>query len=90
MDRVKRKKTKSPLKAIRYFCLECLGESPEEVKNCTCPDCPLYPFRFGKNPYRKKKTITKEHLRKLQKGKQQPSSIFSESSLYMRNNPHSE
>lgn len=45
----------NPVKAIRAFCLECAGESPIDVKECTAPDCPLYPFRFGKNPYRKKR-----------------------------------
>ena len=23
----------------------------EDVKGCTAPDCPLYDFRLGKNPY---------------------------------------
>ena len=43
----------SPVKAIRAFCLECV-ETPLDVKNCTAPGCPLYPFRFGKNPYIKR------------------------------------
>ena len=43
----------TPLNAIRAFCLECVCWSSDEVKNCTNPLCPLYPFRFGKNPSRK-------------------------------------
>ena len=43
----------TPLKAIRYQCLECLGWSASEVKNCTGKLCPLYPYRFGHNPERK-------------------------------------
>ena len=43
----------SPVKAIRAFCLECV-ETPLDVKNCTAPGCPLYPFRFGRNPYIKR------------------------------------
>jgi hypothetical protein len=43
----------SPLKAIRLKCLDCSGDSANEVKLCPCRDCELYPFRFGKNPYRK-------------------------------------
>lgn len=44
----------SPIKAIREFCLECCGGSSNDVKTCTAPRCPLYAFRFGKNPYIKR------------------------------------
>jgi len=43
----------NPLKAIRKNCLACSGGSAVEVKECTITTCPLYPFRFGKNPGRK-------------------------------------
>lgn len=46
--------TKSPVKAIREFCLECCGGSSAEVKSCTATKCPLYAFRFGRNPYVKR------------------------------------
>lgn len=42
---------KSPAKAIRAYCLDCTGNQPSEVRNCTIKRCPLYPFRFGKNPF---------------------------------------
>ena len=42
----------TPLKAIRLHCLECMGWSWKEVELCTGKLCPLYPFRFGKNPSR--------------------------------------
>lgn len=45
---------KSPLKAIRAKCLDC-NYTSNEVKECPCTDCPLHPFRFGKNPYSKRK-----------------------------------
>lgn len=45
---------KSPIKAIREFCLECCGGNSADVKSCTAPRCPLYAFRFGKNPYIKR------------------------------------
>jgi hypothetical protein len=45
----------SPLKAIRYQCLECVGWSPYEVNHCTDKLCPLYPYRFGKVPGHKGK-----------------------------------
>jgi hypothetical protein len=43
----------SPLKAIRAKCLDCAYDS-SEVRLCPCTDCPLWPFRFGKNPYIKR------------------------------------
>lgn len=41
----------SPVKAIRAYCLECVGHQKNEVKNCTITACPLFPFRFGRNPF---------------------------------------
>lgn len=43
----------TPLKAIRAKCLDC-NYTSNEVKLCPCTDCPLWPFRFGKNPYVKR------------------------------------
>ena len=40
------------LKAIRAKCLDCSGGMPSEVRDCLVPDCALFPFRFGKNPWR--------------------------------------
>lgn len=42
----------SPVKAIRAYCLECVGNQPSEVRNCEIHRCPLHPFRFGKSPFR--------------------------------------
>jgi len=46
-------KSLSPLKAIKAHCLDCCGGSRREVKACEIADCPLHPFRLGKNPHRK-------------------------------------
>ena len=46
-------KTKSPLKAIRAKCLDCCAGQPKEVKLCPIEECPIYPYRFGKNPKRR-------------------------------------
>jgi hypothetical protein len=50
--RVKGGKTKivtlTRKKAIRLFCVECMGFSPIEPANCTAPLCPLYPYRLGR------------------------------------------
>jgi len=35
---------------IRKYCMECVGDSYDEIKNCTDLDCPLYPYRFGHAP----------------------------------------
>ena len=32
---------------VRAFCVECMGGEAHEVPNCTSPDCPLYPWRWG-------------------------------------------
>lgn len=44
----------NPVKAIREKCLECSNGQPSEVKYCPVEKCPLYPFRLGKNPFRKR------------------------------------
>ena len=55
----------NPVKAIRAFCLDCCGGSSMMVKGCSAPDCALYPFRFGKNPYRKRREMTEEERQVL-------------------------
>ena len=50
MDSIKAGKRVSPLRAIRSFCLECVGYNYEEVARCVSEEtCPLWRFRFGKN-----------------------------------------
>tara|TARA_R100001369_G_scaffold46737_3_gene73115 strand:- start:15360 stop:15602 length:243 start_codon:yes stop_codon:yes gene_type:complete len=41
------------LKAIKKNCIECSGGSFAEVKECTVYKCHMWPFRLGKNPWRK-------------------------------------
>ena len=53
-------KITSPLKAIRAWCLYCSNDSAYEVKLCADKTCPLYEFRLGHNPYRKKREYTEE------------------------------
>lgn len=54
-----------PLKAIRAKCLECCCDQVVEVRLCDMTDCPLWPFRMGRNPYRKKRTLTDEQKARL-------------------------
>lgn len=46
-------KNLSPLKSIRLNCLECSNQQPALVRECNITDCPLWKYRFGKNPRRK-------------------------------------
>jgi hypothetical protein len=46
--------TRSPLKAIRAHCVDCSGQSRAEVRLCAVKNCPLFPFRMGRNPNRKR------------------------------------
>ena len=59
MRQHKPKKVKSPAKAIREMCIECMGSRENEgylklISDCGSPDCALFEFRFGKNPYNRK------------------------------------
>jgi len=42
----------SPMRGIRGKCLDCSGGSSIEVELCKVRDCPLWPFRLGRNPPR--------------------------------------
>lgn len=55
----------NPVKAIREKCIDCCGGSYSEVKLCPCTNCALYPFRFGKNPYRQRREMTDEQKKVL-------------------------
>ena len=50
-------KYKTPLQAIKKFCLECSGDSPKERRICGIKKCPLYLFRLGHKPKRQKNKI---------------------------------
>ena len=55
----------NPVKAIRAYCMECSCGQTSEVKECPVVKCPLYPFRFGKNPYRQRREMTEEQKQVL-------------------------
>ena len=60
----------SPTKSVRLYCLSCCCESSMEVKLCPAIECPLHPFRMGKNPYRKTKTLTEEQKQRMAEGRE--------------------
>ena len=37
----------TPIKSIRFHCIECMGFQIREVAECTSPLCLSYPFRMG-------------------------------------------
>ncbi len=57
----------NPVKAIRLKCRDCTCNQITEIENCTVRVCPLYPFRFGKNPYRTKRELTGDQKERLGK-----------------------
>lgn len=44
-------KRRSPTRAIREKCLDCMGNQPKEVAACPSTNCSLWAFRMGRNPY---------------------------------------
>jgi hypothetical protein len=54
----------SPAEAIRAKCLDCAGSS-DEVRKCVAMTCPSWPFRTGKNPWRKVSEARRETGRRL-------------------------
>ena len=59
------KKYKSPAKAIREFCIECMGGrdnkgSMKLVRECVSKTCALFEFRLGTNPYHKQTLSTEQ------------------------------
>ena len=60
LDKYTGKKLTNPVKAIKAKCHDCCGFQWNEVKQCTVYHCTLYPFRFGKNPYRTPRVMSEE------------------------------
>ena len=50
----------SPLKAIKFYCLDCSSGNRAVVKACELVKCPLYVFRMGHNPFRRGRELTEE------------------------------
>ena len=71
----------NPVKILRLKCLDCCCGSSKEVQLCPARDCPCWPWRFGKNPYRKKKELSVEEsaalAARLAKGRNSQKSLAS-------------
>lgn len=61
------------LSAVRAKCLDCAG-TWLEVERCECAACPLWPFRFGRDPWRQPRELTAEQRaemgERLRRGRQ--------------------
>jgi len=44
---------RAKVRNIRRYCLWCCVNNKKEVRLCPSESCPLYLYRFGKNPARK-------------------------------------
>jgi hypothetical protein len=70
MVRYKAKKYEIPVKAIGEHCIECMGgrlkghNHKKLVSECPAPDCSLYDFRYGKNPYHRQ-NLSQEQRKSL-------------------------
>ena len=51
------------LRAIKLKCLDCSSYNTNEIKECPVNLCPLYPFRLGKNPFRKRELSDEERTK---------------------------
>ena len=48
---------KTPLiRVIRKACMYCTLNKPSEIRKCYINECPLWPYRMGKNPHHKRKS----------------------------------
>lgn len=56
---------KTPLKAMRAKCLDCCCGSAQEVSLCPIPNCPLYPYRFGKSPAIQPRKLTDDQRKAI-------------------------
>ena len=59
-------------KAIRAKCLDCAAGSALEVRECPIDGCPLYPYRLGKNSFRKplseaERKVRADRMRRIQR-----------------------
>ena len=59
----------SPLKAIRANCVDCMGGHARLVSSCELVDCPLWPYRMGKNPFHTRKMTDEQRQRLVDQGK---------------------
>lgn len=70
---------RTPLRSIRYFCLDCMSGQQVLVKDCPDGACALHPYRGGKNPARTGHGGNTDALQKYREGRVVPVKERSES-----------
>lgn len=50
----------TPMRAIRAKCMDCCCGQEREIRFCPMEDCPLWIFRFGKNPNIRREATEKQ------------------------------
>ena len=55
------------LKTIRKKCLDCVCYQAKEVELCPSNDCPLWPFRFAKDPFKTPRQLSEAQKENLVK-----------------------
>ena len=53
-------RAQNPLRALRARCLDCCCGDASEVRKCVAVDCPSWPFRIARNPFRKRVQLSAE------------------------------
>ena len=46
--------------AIKARCLDCSADQRDEVTMCPATNCPLWPYRFGSNPFKKPREMSEK------------------------------
>ncbi len=59
----------TPCQSIKLYCKTRCFTTTQEVKTCDDPECPLFPYRLGKNPNRAKSGGSTRWSEKRQPGK---------------------
>ena len=61
---------KECMKIIRRKCMDCTYGQSKEIELCPAENCPLWPFRFGKDPYITRRTLTPAQKANLEAARQ--------------------
>ena len=57
------------LKIINAKCMECTCGQKKEVDLCHIKDCPLWPYRLGKDPDQPNRKLTDSQKKKMAEGR---------------------
>lgn len=56
-------KRRTPIPAIRQTCLECVGNSTKEARECAIPECSLHEYRMNCRPKGKAKLTPRQAIK---------------------------